>query len=297
MTDSLGTGDPPTSYAEKYRGTEWGRPEPPPPPPRPRGPRGAAIVAVVAVVVAVAIGIGALALSRGVPVANLRAAPSQGAAGGAGALARPAASPTPSPTPDPGNAVMDRFWAVVSATDLSYHMTARGTSRFDRQKKVSVTESVDVVGDDFAGTYKIPAGTARIARKDGVVWAKGNGPRFGFQLSTRTLRLTPFLCIQMPAWLDYVKSVTVNGRHLHLLRSNRFYRPDIPRMALIRQFPYEPDKMTLDLLVTDAGVPVSATFAVDLTGTDSAGQHTFHARADYTFSKVGAKLRIVVPKR
>ncbi len=293
MTDPHGAGDPPMSYAEKYRGTEFGRPEPPPPPPpRSRGPLMAAVVAVVAIGAA-AIGIGALALSPSVPVANLGSLPSTGA----GAVDEPTAAPTPSPTPDPGKAVLAKVWAVVNAPDLSYHMTAHGTSKFDRRKKVAVTESVDVVGDEFSGTYKIPAGTARVARKDGVFWAKGKGPRFGFQISTRGLRLTPFLCIQMPAWLDYVKPVTVDGRHLHLLRSNRFYRPDIPRMGLLVRFPYEPDRMTLDLYVTDAGVPVSATFVVDLTGTDSAGRHTFHDRVDYTFSKVGGKFRIVVPKR
>ena len=68
----------------------------------------------------------------------------------------------------------------------------------------------------------------------------------------------------MAAWLDYVGPVTVNGRHLQLLRSNKYYRPDIARMLDFAKFLVVPDKMVLDVYVTDAGVPVSAVFTADV---------------------------------
>jgi hypothetical protein len=101
----------------------------------------------------------------------------------------------------------------------------------------------------------------------------------------------------MPAWLDYVKPVTVGGRHLHLLRSNRYYQPDIARMIDLLKFQWDPDSMALDLYVTDDGVPVSANFAVAVDVTDSGAVHPIRGRADFAFSKVGDKLKIVVPKR
>ncbi len=295
MTDPHGTGDPPTSYAEKYRGTEWGRPEPPPPPTsHTRGPRVAAIVAIVAIGAA-AVGIGALALSPNVPAANVGSLP--GAA--SGAPGRPTAVPTPSPTVDPGKAVLDRFWAVVSAPDLSYHMTASGKSVLDRKTIETYKEAVDVVGDEYSGWIDSSVTPKSLmARKDGVVWVKVPGkPRVGRQTGERYFRLTPFMYLEMPAWLDYVGPVTVGGKELHLLRSNTFYRPDIARLLDFSKFLVVPDTMALDLYVTEAGVPVSALFTADVVFGGSAGGHPFHGRAAFTFSKVGAKLRIVVPKR
>jgi hypothetical protein len=109
--------------------------------------------------------------------------------------------------------------------------------------------------------------------------------------------LTPFLYLQMAAWVDYVKPVTIDGRHLHLLRSNRYYRPDIARMVDLLKFPWDPDVMVLGIYVTDDGVPVSATFKLDVSVTDMSGEHPIHARTDFAFSKVGEELKITVPKR
>ena len=53
MTQPTGDGERPQSYAEKYRGTPYGRPEAPPPPPKAsRTPLAIALVAVIAIVVA-----------------------------------------------------------------------------------------------------------------------------------------------------------------------------------------------------------------------------------------------------
>ncbi len=312
MTDPHGTGDPPTSYAEKYRGTEWGRPEPPSavPPPRSRGPVVAAIVAVVAIGVA-AVGIGALALAPTVPAANLGAGASLGAGGAS--VDQPAASPTPSPTMDPGAAVKAKFWAIVSAVDLSYRMTGQGKTVFDRKTYQTFAEKFVVVGDDYSGTLKgtptpgpdrmgmAPSRirSALVARKGGMVYVKEKGSsRTAYRSSARADRLVPFMYIDLAAAIDYVKPVTMNGRHLHLLRTNRFYRPDIARLLDMGQFAGVPDSMGLDLYVTDDGLPVSGVFTMDVRAHDQfGGPHRLTGRSTYAFTDFGGPLKVVVPKR
>jgi hypothetical protein len=109
--------------------------------------------------------------------------------------------------------------------------------------------------------------------------------------------MTPFLYLDLVAEIDYVKPVTVNGRRLHLLRTNKYYRPDIARLLDLARFNVVPDRMSLDLYVTDAGVPVKGTFTVAVSGSDQIGRrHKFSAQTDFTFSQFGAKLAIRVPK-
>jgi hypothetical protein len=309
MTDPHGTGDPPMSYAEKYRGTEWGRPEPAMPPPRPRGPRRALIVAVLAIVAAAA-GIGALALSPTLPLANLGAAPSHGA--GSASVDHPTPSPTPSPTSDPGATVKARLWAVVSAPDLSYRMTGQGKTVLDRKTYQTFVEKFVVVGDDYSGTLKgTPKGpylmgirpsqirSALVARKGGMVYLKEKGSlRSAYRSSARADRLVPFMYIDLAGAIDYVKPVTMNGRHLHLLRTNRFYRPDIARLLDMGEFAGVPDSMGLDLYVTDDGLPVSAVFTMDVRYHDQfGGAHHLAGRSTYAFTDFGSPLKVVVPKR
>ena len=287
----------PTSYSEQYQGTEFGRPAPPPPsPPTSRRPFAVAAIAVIAILVAGSIlvvlavapnGIGSIGSQPSVP-------PSGSTSGRSGV-----ASPSPTPTIDPGQAVLARFWTLVSNPRASYHLAASGKSVLDKKTFGTFKESIDVVGDEYSGwidSSASPKGT--IARKDGVIWVKVPGKaRVGRQTSERYYRLTPFLYLEMAAWVDYLKPVTVNGRHLHVLRSNKFYRPDIARMLDFKKFLVVPDKMVLDVYVTDDGVPVSAVFTADVNVRDVTGHHAFHGRTSFTFSKFGAKLTIHVPKR
>jgi len=297
MTQPTGDGERPQSYAEKDRGTPYGRPEAPPPPPKTsRTPLAIALVAVIAIVVA-----GTAIVLRATSPGTTSLVP--GPAGlasrspGSPATARPTA--TPAPSPDTGAAVLAAFWSRVSAPDLSYHLTGVGTTTLDGKTVQHYSESLNVVGDTYSGTLTTKErGTVTIARKDGVIWVKLPGkPRAGRQTDLRYGRLTPFLYLNMAAWLDDVGPVTVKGRRLELLRSNRYYRPDIARMLDLAKFPWEPDTMVLDVYVTGDGVPVSATFKLDVSVDDSMGSHRIHARTDFTFSKVGAKLSIAVPKR
>ena len=178
-------------------------------------------------------------------------------------------------------------------------MTASGKSVIDKKTFETFKESIDVVGDDYSGWINSSiTPKAQIARKDGVIWVKLPGKaRVGRQTSERYFRLTPFLYLEMAAWLDYVKPVTVNGRHLHLLRSNKYYRPDIARMLDFSKFLVVPDKMVLDVYVTDEGVPVSAVFTAAVVVGHGSNRQDFHGRTSFTFTKFGAKLPIRVPKR
>jgi hypothetical protein len=287
----------PATYSEMYRATYQGGSEPPAPPPTPsRGP----FVVAVAVLVAIAVAGSALVALAVVPTGTLPVAGNPTIPPAGLATSGPsAASPTPSPTVDPGVAVHAKFWALISDKQASYHMTATGKSTLDKKTLATYKESLDIVADEYSGWIDSNSSPkATIARKDGVVWVKIPGKkRVGRVTGERYFRLTPFLYFDLPGWIDYVKPVTANGRHLHLLRSNKFYRPDIARMLDFQKFLIVPDKMVLDLYVTDNGVPVSATFTADVSFRDTTGRHAFHGRTSFTFSKFGSKLVIRVPKR
>jgi hypothetical protein len=297
----------PAALAETHNRAEETRPGSPAPPASNR-PFTVAAVAVVAIVVA---GAALVVLAAGPDIAGPSAnrptpppagLPSQGPA---------AAAPTPMPTADPGVAVKAGFWTLVSAPNASYRLTAKGRSLFDGKTYETFNDWIDVVGDNYSGTIRRTARgpllnaiqpsqikAAGIARQDGVVWLKEAGKhRTSRRSNARSDRMTPFLYLDLAAEIDYVKPVTVGGRHLHLLRTNKYYRPDIARLLDLARFNVVPDQMTLDLYVTDAGVPVKATFSVTVSGSDQIGRrHNFRAQTDFTFSSVGAKLAIRVPK-
>ena len=290
--------EPPTSYAEKYRGTPWGRPEPPPPPPTTSGGPPWLLIAGVAGIALAVVGLLALALSQPGGTAGGAAATGSPPAGAVGS-GPAAASPTPTPTADPGVVVAAKFWKLVSDPKASYHMTASGRSVINKKTFETFKEAIDVVGDEYSGWIDSSiTPKAKIARKDGVIWVKLPGKaRVGRQTSERYFRLTPFMYLEMAAWVDYVKPVTIGGRHLHLLRSNKYYRPDIARMLDFSKFLVVPDKMVLDLYVTDEGVPVSGVFTADVVVGYGRNRQDFHGKTSFTFTKFGAKLPIVVPKR
>jgi hypothetical protein len=294
----LAAGDLPTSYAEKYRGTPRGRPEPPPPAPTSSGGPPWLIIAGLAVIAVAVAGLVVLATTSPGSLPG-QAAATTPAPGGSGTGISSVASPTPSPTLDPGKVVAARFWTLISDPKASYHMAASGRSVINKKTFETFKESIDVVGDTYSGWIDSSVSPkAKIARKDGVIWVKVPGKaRVGRQTSERYFRLTPFLYLEMAAWLDYVKPVTVNGRHLHLLRSNKYYRPDIARMLDFSKFLVVPDKMVLDVYVTDDGVPVSAVFTADVVVGHGTNRQDFHGRTAFTFTKFGAKLKITVPKR
>ncbi|MGZ8527756.1 MAG: hypothetical protein ACXWWR_03095 [Candidatus Limnocylindrales bacterium] len=301
MTEASGggerpTGEQPMSYAEKYRGTEWGRPEPPAPPPR--ASKAPLVIALVLVVAIVGAGIGLVVLTNGAGPSHPASTPPDGAIGAA-SPSLPARVASPSPTADPGKAVLVKLWTLVSPPDASYHMTVSGKSRLGRQTW-TYREALDIVGDEYAGSFTSSLeGTRKIARKDGVYWYKKAGKTaVGVRTNDRHLRRAPFMDLQLAAWLDYVKPVSVGGKPLHLLHSNDFYRPDTARLLGLPRFPFEPNEMGLDLYVTDDGLPVSAEFTLKAhgRGTQPGTTVDLTSTASFTFSKFGAKFAIRVPK-
>lgn len=309
MTEPTGGGGQPQSYAEKYRGTPYGRPEIPPPPPK--GSRTPLVVALVAVSAIIAAGAGIVFLATSPGTSSLIPGPAGQATSTPGGTTAPRPTATPTPSADPGAAVLAGFWARVSAPDLSYRLTITGKTTLDRKTFESFTESYAVVGDEYSGTIRShnrgvlllgiqPSriASASVARKGGIVYLKEAGKhRTARRSNDRSDRLTPFMYLQLPGWIDYVGPVSVKGRHLHLLRTNSFYRPDIARLLDLSKFEGIPDSMTLDVLVTTDGIPVSATFTEHLVGNDQFGKsHVFNGRADFVFSKVGAELTIAVPR-
>lgn len=279
------------SFIEKYRGTEWGQPiEPPPPPPR----RGRPVLLVVG------FALFAIALGGGIVGLGLMLAPRADQPGGI--RDRIGATPPAPLTPYPETRVLDAFWDAVQDPFPSYHVSGTGTTRTPAFT-TSFTLEYDVAGDDYAGrvttTGPGATGPASIVRKGGFVFVRpdSGGDWFGRKTDDPVLLQTPFMGLGGRSFLRYDTPVTGDaGESWHRLASTDQYRPSIPRMLGISTFPMSPDLVALEIIVTDAGVPVRSAFRVEAGGTDANGEPIVLGTARYEFTEWGKEFTITAPK-
>jgi hypothetical protein len=274
--------EPPGSIIERFRGTEWESPAPPPPPqPRQRG--GALIVLLVAIVA-----IGSLVVGVVVVLPGLLGEP---------APTHVVANPDITARVPDSIRVLDRFWAVARDPELSYHLEGTGSSHaegFD----ASFELSLDVVGDDFTGTVNSigGAGLAEYIRFDGVVYVRPEGEEWGgLRTSDAIFRQVPFMGLAGRRELVYDDSLVEGGVMLHRLVTTESYTPSVERMLDVSLLPFRPDTRSLELIVTDDGVPVRATFSCILEGSLVDGIPRFEGTAEYVFSDFGEAVVIQTP--
>jgi hypothetical protein len=275
--------EPAGSIIERFRGTEWETPATPPPAPPTRGR--SPIVLIVAVLVLGAGLVGALALLSGL------------GPGGTGDPGRPIRDPNITPRVPDSIRVLEAFWAVARDPELSYHLEGTGSSHaegFDASFEVSL----DVVGDDFTGTVNSigGAGLADYVRFDGVVYVRPEGEEWGgLRTSDAIFRQVPFLGLAGRRELVYDARIVEGGVTHHRLVTTEFYAPSVERMLDVSVLPFRPDTRGLELIVTDDGVPVRATFTCTLEGSLIDGIPRFEGTAEYAFSKFGEPVVIQTP--
>jgi hypothetical protein len=95
--------------------------------------------------------------------------------------------------------------------------------------------------------------------------------------------------------LVYDGALEDGGRTLHRLTTTKFYAPSIERMLDLGGFTLRPDTLRLVLLVTDAGVPVRATFTCIVDGSPVDGIPHFAGTAEYEFRAFGEPATIATP--
>lgn len=272
------------SIIERFRGTEWEAPKPPPsPPPGRRGP----LAVLLLITIIAAGGIGFAIIRQGV-------APQQNPSAGP---ARPGVTPR---VPD-SIRILDAFWSTVRQSDLAYHLEGSGTAHATTPTQTFDTSfelSLDVVGDEFSGRVNSIGGSgmAEITRVDGVVYARPQGGNWVYgRTSDSIVRQDPFAGLEGRRELGYDSAVVVDGGTLHRLSTTEFYAPSVGRMLDLASFNFHANVVKLDLLVTDAGIPVSATFTCLVNGSLADGIPHFVGSAEYTYTKFGEPADIKAP--
>jgi hypothetical protein len=209
--------------------------------------------------------------------------------------------PTPTPLPKPstnGQLAANAFFDRVQSGKMSYHALLKGTIA-GAISGLSVDGSIDVSGDDYAEdvTYAFitpPAvpvavrvlGTRRWIRFDRGAWAK---------VSSSMASNSPFADLRADAGVQLVRTEHVGGKDLHhiAMTGGLIIAPDlIPAGNLTNE---RVNKTNLELVVDDAGTPLTATWRLDGEARVSGQLQGMRIEVDLTFQKVGAKIAIKAP--
>ena len=217
---------------------------------------------------------------------------------GVGLPAVPSAGTTASPAANvPARVrVVDAFWKLVEAPGPRYHLSGAGRSTAPGFRP-SFTLELDVARDDYAGRINTIGGSgrARLIRKSGVVYAKVDGSTWHRRRTdSAVLRQFPFMGLDGRNDLEYRASFRERGRILHRLVTTRYYNPSVERMLDLSAFRAVPSLVRLELVVTDAGRPVRATFRCEaFVGPN--GKPAFVGKATYRFTEWGRHFTIRRP--
>jgi hypothetical protein len=225
--------------------------------------------------------------------------------GGAVVLLQPGSTPFPSPflRPAPTQAdapVLAAFWQLVEPSTLSYHLVSAGSETF-AGKTLSFSLSLDIDGDNFTGriTESPPAHRASFVRYAGFLYIKFAGQTKWATLETqdRDRRESPFMGLDDHRELISEGPFIEGGKRLYRLVSTAFYRPSIARMLDLNAFgfPFGSVAPSLELIVTEAGVPVRATFTVTVAADAANGVLPFKGSSTFMFSKFGQVVKIAAP--
>lgn len=202
------------------------------------------------------------------------------------------ATPTPTATPTPDSRLV-ALWALISDPALSYHLSGTGVSKVRGARFERFTLELDISGDDYAGTVNSigSSGKARLVRKDGVMYAKpaGTSKWTARRLTDSVVEFVPFLDISAQQDLQADGVQQKAKRTLYKYVSTPQYRPDVAHMMDLSSFSATCDVLQLELLVTDAAVPVSAHFECHV------GNGTYDGTSDYTFTEFGKNFSIKAP--
>jgi hypothetical protein len=208
------------------------------------------------------------------------------------AAVTPTGTPTAPPTPTPDGR-LEALWTLISDPTLSYHLSGAGASTVQGTRVERFTLELDISGDDYAGTVNSigSSGKARLVRKDGVMYAKpaGSSKWTARRLTDSVIEFVPFLDISAQQDLQADGVQQKGQRTLYRYVSTGQYRPDVAHMMDLSRFTATCDVLRLELLVTDAAVPVSAHFECHV------GNGTYDGTSDYTFTEFGKNFSIKPP--
>ena len=283
----------PSSYVEKFQGTEFAEPEVTVSarPPTPRSNM-TVVLGVGAALVLIAVLLGSMALMGAF----------DGDKGTAISQVVIAATPTPTPGPTLPPVVTETL-AQLSDPMLNLHASIRTTlsinARVDGNSHTQIANAeVDCAGGDESGVSQ--SGTSREWRLVSGVYYVRTLPSGKWKIQagfTPFIILSPLFMLTEPQQLQYIGPEDKNGVKTQRLETTAWWSPDVGKLSGldVTTLRLSPQHTKLVLWVASDGAPVSATFRAWAEAKDGTGTILVDIQTNYTFTNQGAVQPIPSP--
>jgi hypothetical protein len=282
------------SYAERYRGTAWGAPEPaaPGPPPSTRlvvGRRlalGAGLLLALGVVAVVVLLVAANVLRPAGPLLDVPRPPAK-------------VTPTPGIADDP--TVLDRFQARLATGRRAYRIEA-AVAVVGANRDAEMTIDAQVTGDAWRADIQTtpargPAREASVVHLNGVTWSR-RSPTAGWKQAGLDVAdvpdVDPFLAILVRGDVVYLGPVFHGDAWTYHLATRSGWASEATR-RVGGQSGRQINAARLDVWVTANGTPIEAVYTDEIGILGTAVRHSYTTSATYRFFDVGEKVRIRRP--
>jgi hypothetical protein len=291
--------EPGQSYSERYRGTEFagdvqaagGKR------PKRRGRVKTLLTLAFAVLALGAVAMIGMTVMQGGGIPNLPKLPD---------ILPPSSSPataTATPGPFTKAGVVNAFIKRVTAKNLGYHVefsSAFTATAYDNTEVANVAGTIDIRGQDFSGTWRVHIYDGRNA-ETAIVYLGTKGyirpPEEQWACvppKTPRPQVNAFSAFKTAKDVRYEGVVTKDGQRLHRLRAvkplqaNPWVLQDDWAKSPISDVAY-------DVLVNDAGLPISGNFTARMRVPDGAGRTEIKIATDYRYANIGRPAQIKPP--
>jgi hypothetical protein len=207
-------------------------------------------------------------------------------------------APTASPSAAPGTAAIAAFVKLVDNGKLAYQATFRGRSRHTTTR-LPVKGTIAVSGRDYRVTadFTFDTGTGKVDHRyvGGKAWVRfdgGNWQRLAGFTAARSM--SPFAAVDGVGAVQFLETKQIDGKTLYKVEiaSVPLHPSLIPASNLTKEMV---TRSVLDLLIDEAGRPVSGTATIQGTGRVSGQLQEIIIELTLTFTKVGQKVAISAP--
>jgi hypothetical protein len=206
--------------------------------------------------------------------------------------------PATSPSPAPEKAAIAAFVKLVTKSNFAYQATFKGLSRHTTAR-IPVTGAFAVSGRDYRLTaaFKFNDGTATVEHRyvDGKGWVRFIGQGWARLTNfTPAFSMSPFAHVKMVGDVRFVGTEKAGGKTVHRIQidSVPFHPSLIPATNLSQE---TVTSGMLELLIDDAGRPISGSASVNGTGRVSGQLQEIVIELNLTFTKLGQKVTISAP--
>jgi hypothetical protein len=207
-------------------------------------------------------------------------------------------APQVSPSSAPQKAAIAAFVKLVTKSDFAYQATFKGLSRHTTAR-IPVEGSFAASGRDYRLTaaFSFSNGTATVEHRyvGGKAWARFDGQRWESLTNfTPAFSMSPFAFVTGVGDVRYVGTEKAGGKTVHRIQVNSdpFHPILIPATNLTEE---TVTSGILELLIDDAGRPVSGSASINGTGRVSGQLQEIVIELNLTFTKLGQKVMVSAP--